>query len=380
MMTRITTARWKASSGALLFIGVCTATAPVHASTPAPVPVCAAGGAVQAILPGQPTAVEPRSPRRLQLDLAEAEEVAITLTPASPDAQAVELCDEAGVALAMLPGQPPVAGTLTARFAAPTAGRFTLVVGPTAVARTITVRTPDAPAIVHDAVPIVFGANASARIVKNTPRTWAFTARAGQWARITANSTSDTALHLAGPAPGGGIAQLGDDDDSIGQDPLIQRKLPITGTYYIRVESLADEPDDALLQLREVPAPPPLPAPLAIAAGTTAAGRLANDAARVFYDLPVRAGRTYRATLSAPFAGALDIGLADPFEPAGTGPATGIAPRLSADIGETGVGRSGKTMLAFTAASAGHVLLQIRSLGIGETDGGYTLSIIESGG
>lgn len=374
MMKRTNMLDWKAGAGALALVVASHASA-AHASTPAPLPVCANDGPALPILSGQPTAIPARSPARYHLVLAEAEEVAITLTPTRSGSEMIELCDEAGIALAMLPGQPPVAGTHTARFAAPSAGRFTLVVAPAPVLRTVTVSTPDAPAIVYDAMPIAFGANASARIVKDSPRLWSFTAKAGQWARITANSSSDTALHLAGPAPGGGIAQMGDDDDSIGLDPLIQRKLPITGTYYIRVESLADEPDDVLLQLREVPAPPPSPAALAISPGGTATGTLANDASRAFYDLPVRAGRTYRVVLAAPFSGAMDIGLADPFEPSGSGPATGIAPRFTADTGD-----AGKAMLAFTATSAGHVLIQIRSLGIGETGGGYSLSIIESGG
>lgn len=371
-------ARWTIGTAALAALLPFLAATPARASsTPAPIPACARGGAAGAIALGQPIRVEAGTAPRFQIELAEAEEVAIVLQPAgpAPDATAIELCDEAGIALAMLPGQPPVPGIHTARFAAPTTGRFTLVVAPAAVARTLSASTPEAPAIVYDAVPIAFGANASARIIKDSPRTWSFTGKAGQWVRITANSDSDTALHLAGPAPGGGIAQLGDDDDSIGLDPLIQRKLPISGTYYIRVESLADEPDDVLLQLREVAAPAPPPVPIAIAPGATVTGKLANDAARAFYDLPVSAGRTYRVTLATTFSGALDIGLADPFEPTGTGPATGIAPRLTTDVGAPG-----KAMLAFTAASAGHVLIQIRSLGIGETDGGYTLSINESGG
>jgi hypothetical protein len=98
-----------------------------------------------------------------------------------------------------------------------------------------------------------------ARLAPQMPRAWSFEGKAGQWVRIAASSQTDTAIHLVGPAADGKSALLGEDDDSEGLNPLIQRKLHVDGTYIVEVQSLGEEPDDITLDVRELPAPPPPP-------------------------------------------------------------------------------------------------------------------------
>jgi hypothetical protein len=95
------------------------------------------------------------------------------------------------------------------------------------------------------------------------------------------------------------------------------------------------------------------------------------------YTLPVIAGHSYRLSLTAPYDGVVAIGLSSPLEPddGGDKPDAGFAELKSQDSGTTGTER-----LNFTARSTGQLLVRVKSFGIGETDGGYTLTATDQGG
>jgi len=125
--------------------------------------------------------------------------------------------------------------------------------------------------------------------------------------------------------------------------------------------------------VREVTAAPP-PAPVTALASGTLKGTLPAEAEALLYDIAVRAGRSYQVSASAPFDLALDLGLADPLEPAGGQPATGISVLRTIDTP-----RSGAEVASFTAASDGHVLLRVRGLGVYDGGEDFTLTMTESG-
>jgi hypothetical protein len=91
----------------------------------------------------------------------------------------------------------------------------------------------------------------------------------------------------------------------------------------------------------------------------------------------VVAGHTYRLELTAPYDGVVAIGVPNPVEPddGGTGADAGFAEIKSQDANT-----SGTEKLTFTARSNGQLLVRIRSFGIGESDGGYTLTAVDLGG
>jgi hypothetical protein len=88
------------------------------------------------------------------------------------------------------------------------------------------------------------------------------------------------------------------------------------------------------------------------------------------------AGHSYQLALTAPYDGVLAIGLPNPVEPedGAEGPDAGFSEVKSQDSNLTGTER-----LSFTARSTGQLLVRIKSFGIGETDGGYTLTATDEG-
>ena len=205
---------------------------------------------------------------------------------------------------------------------------------------------------------------------------FSFTGSAGQWVQLKSTSEKDTVLRLAGPDRTGEYTVIAENDDSDGLNPMIRRKLPAAGTYYLQVDSLSDEPGEFELTLKRTEAPKPPPPPAALRSGLQLAGRLADGDDIKLYSLPVVSGHSYRLDLTAPYDGVVAIGLPNPVEPddGGEKPDTGFAEIKSQDSGTTGTEK-----LTFTARSTGQLLVRIKSFGIGETDGGYTLTATDLG-
>lgn len=339
----------------------------------APVHSAACSGPAAYLAAGQMETLPPGKIQRFAVDLGDIERIEFELTgsAAQADDAPIEICDMAGAALAFETST-NAGGALIVRFTAPAAGRYTLVASALPTARRLTLRTTRAP--YGDAAPLIVGHTVFARLAPQMPRAWAFEGKAGQWVRISATSQTDTAIHLVGPAADGKSAVLGEDDDSEGLNPLIQRKLHIDGTYVVEVQSLGEESDDITLDVRELPAPPPQAAPVPLRAGADIHGQLTSIADRALYDVTMRSGQTYKIAASAPFDLALDLGLADPLEPASGALASGISVQRTVD--QT---RSGGEVAAFTAASNGHVLLRVRGLGINEGGEDYSLTLTETG-
>ncbi len=300
---------------------------------------------------------------------------------ASP--RSLKLCDAGGTVLAPQPGEVFEKGGSVSkidegerlRFVATSAGRYTIAVGASDEPREVLVRRRP----VGASSPVV-----SARLPGNqkgitssgAPMVFSFTGTAGQWVLLKSTSEKDTVLRLAGPDKAGDYSKIAEDDDTDGLNPAIRRKLPVTGTYYVQVDSLSDEPGEFELSLANSAPPPPPPAPVRLNVGAQVAGRLSGTDDIKLYVLNVVAGRSYRLDLTAPYDGVVGIGLPNPVEPedGGDKPDAGYADIKSQDSGTTGTEK-----LNFTARSSGQLLVRIKSFGIGETDGGYTLTATDLG-
>ncbi|MFM9937280.1 MAG: hypothetical protein ACKVOL_13900 [Novosphingobium sp.] len=338
-----------------------------------PVHSAACSGPAAYLAVGQTETLPPGKLLRFAVDLGDIERIELEIAGSAANAAdgSIEICDMAGAALAVETAA-NAGGAVIVRFTAPAAGRYTLVAPAAPAARRLTLRTTRAP--YGDAAPLIMGHTVFARLAPQMPRAWAFEGKAGQWVRISATSQTDTAIHLVGPAADGRSTVLGEDDDSEGLNPLIQRKLHVDGTYVVEVQSLGEESDDITLDVRELPAPPPQAPPAPLRAGAELHGQLASVADRALYDIAVRSGQTYKITASALFDLALDLGLADPFEPSSGALASGISVQRTVDLT-----RSGGEVAAFTAATDGHVLLRVRGLGINEGGEDYSLTLTETG-
>lgn len=301
---------------------------------------------------------------RIELDLAA--EIP-TLRPVA-DAS-LEICDPAGVPIAGEPVPGPE-GHLLVQFTAPAAGRYVVAVAAGDAARSLTLRVPQGPAA--DATPLAFGSPVFAHLVPRARRLWSFEGKAGQWVRIAATSEGGAALRLALPEGTTAPDLHGEGESSEGREPQITRKLPVDGVYRIEVRALGDAPDDLTLDVRELAFPPPPLASADLRPGTPLRGALSAEGDAKLYDIAVQAGRSYEVEATATFDLALDIGLADPLEPADGTPASGISVLRMADAS-----RSGSETIAFTAASDGHVLLRVRGLGVFDGGEDYTLALRE---
>jgi len=367
--------RWRRSSGAALALLLAGTGFPALAQRTVSNADCT--GPAAYLAPGQTQSLAADTLQRFAVDLGDIERIEIALTgvasgtASDPAAAPLEICDLAGAALAAEMAANGRNG-LAVRFTAPAAGRYVIAVPAAPSPRTLTLRTMRAP--YGDAAPLVMGQTVFARLAPQMPRAWSFEGKAGQWVRIAAASQTDTVIHLVGPASDGKPTLLGEDDDSEGLNPLIQRKLHVDGTYVVEVQSLGEESDDITLEVRELPAPPPPAPPVALRAGTPTRGTLVSIADRALYDIAVRAGRTYKVEASADFDLALDVGLADPLEPATGALASGISVQRTVDVT-----RSGGEVAAFTAAADGHMLLRVRGLGINEGGEDYSLTLSETG-
>lgn len=302
-----------------------------------------------------------------------------------PVARSLALCNAGGELLAPLAGEVFEKGGSVSktdegerlRFVAQSSGDYRITVAAGDVARELLVRRR--PGGSSQQAPVVaarLGAEQAGIASSAAPMVFSFTGPAGQWVEIKSTSEKDTLLRLAAPDRAGDYSVVAENDDSDGLNPVIRRKLPVAGTYYVQVDSLSDEPGEFQLSLKTIDAPKPPPPPAALRAGSTTSGRLADGDDIKLYALPVTAGRAYRLELTAAYDGVVAIGLANPIEPdGGNEKDAGFAEIKSQDSGTTGTER-----LNFTARSTGQLLVRVKSFGIGETDGAYTLKATDLGG
>ncbi|HEX7752088.1 MAG TPA: PPC domain-containing protein, partial [Novosphingobium sp.] len=294
------------------------------------------------------------------------------------------LCNAQGERLAPLAGEVFEKGGSVAktdegerlRFVAQSSGRYTVTVAAADQARELLVRRRPGGTSASPVVSATLGAGQSGIASSGAPMVFAFAAPAGQWVELKSTSEKDTVLRLAGPDRAGDYAVIAENDDSEGLNPIIRRRLPAAGTYYVQVDSLSDEPGEFQLALNRIEAPKPPPPPAVLRPGATVSGRLADGDDARLYALPVVAGRSYRLELTAPYDGVVGIGLPNPVEPEG-GDArdAGFAEVKSQDSGTTGTER-----LTFTARNSGQLLVRVKSFGIGDSDGAYTLVAKDLGG
>jgi hypothetical protein len=306
--------------------------------------------------------------------------------PASSAAavRSLQLCDAAGAVLAPLPGEVfakggSVVGTDDGerlRFTAPVTGRYLVTVAAGEGPREILVRRRSAGTAQAPVVDAPLDGERKGITSKNAPMVFAFSGTAGQWVELKSTSEKDTLLRLAGPDRSGAYAVLSENDDSDGLNPVIRRKLPVAGTYYLQVDSLSDEPGEFTLSLKRIAAPKPAPPPVALRTGAPVSARLADGDDIDLYALPVIGGHSYRLTAEATYDVHLSIGIANPVEPedGGDKPDAGFSDVKSQDSGTTGTER-----LDFTARGNGTLLVRIKSFGIGETNGGYVLKAEDLG-
>lgn len=262
------------------------------------------------------------------------------------------------------------------RFAAPAAGRYIVAVEAADEAREIIARSRKVEGGPGGAMSAKLDGELTGKIDSKGGKVWSFTGEAGQWVELKATSENDTILALAGPDRAGEYSQIARNDDSDGLNPVIRRRLPSNGTYYLQLTSLGDASEDFTLALKriEAPAPPPPPRPLAL--GTKVSEKLSGEDDIALYALQVTAGHDYKIELTAAYDGHVAIGLPNPVEPedGDTGPAAGFSEVKAQDSGTEGTEK-----LTFTARQSGTLLVQVKSFGIGETDGGYTLVATDLG-
>jgi hypothetical protein len=304
---------------------------------------------------------------------------------AKPAPRGLRLCDGQGALLAPQPGEVfEKGGSLTAtddgerlRFQADAEGTYLIAVAPAEIAREILVRHRDVGISQPPIVSAALGTPQKGITSSLAPMVFSFAGTGGQWVDLKATSDKDTLLRLAGPDREGNYAVIAENDDSDGLNPRIRRKLPITGTYFVQVDSLADEPGEFDLTLARIDPPPPPPPPAPLRLGTRVTGRLADSDAVGMYVLPVAAGHSYRVDLTTAYDGVVAIGVSNPVEPddGGSGPDAGFTEIKSQDANTSGTER-----LTFTARGNGQLLVRVKSFGIGDTDGGYTLTTTDLGG
>lgn len=304
---------------------------------------------------------------------------------AKPPLRDLALCDAGGAKLVPLAGEVfAKGGSVSAipdgqrlRFVAPSAGRYRIGVTPSAEAREILVRERVLGHTGGGVAPTGLGKVEEGKVSSSAPQVFAFPGAAGQWVELKSTSENDTVLHLAGPDRKGEYSEIASNDDSDGLNPVIRRKLPQTGTYYLQVDSLGDEAKDFTLTLKAIQAPPPPPPPARLSAGATVRDKLSGEDDARLYALPVVAGHGYRLELTAAYDGVVAIGLPNPVEAddGDSGPGAGFSEVKSQDSGTTGTER-----LTFTVRSTGQLLVRVKSFGIGETDGAYILVATDLGG
>lgn len=369
------------------------------ALVPASAQAACEGAGAKVLAVGTAEPVAPGAARAYMVDLAGGQGVYVDLSTLAPTAGSddsddehseaapmrdLALCDARGTALVPLAGEVFDKGGSVSdipdgrrlRFVAPSAARYRIAVSAAEAPREIIVRTRELGAPGSSGVTATsLGRVESAQVSSKAQRIFSFPGTAGQWVELKSTSENDTVLRLAAPDRAGAYSQIAENDDSDGLNPVIRRKLPTTGTYYLQVDSLGDDSKEFTLTLKAVPAPPPPPPPAPLRAGATVTARLSGESDARLYLLPVVAGHSYRLDLTATYDGVVAIGLPNPIEPEGDEASAGFASVKQQDTGTTGTEH-----LNFTARSSGQLLVQVKSFGIGETDGAYKLVATDLGG
>lgn len=264
------------------------------------------------------------------------------------------------------------------KFVAPAAGRYVIGVAAGQGAREVLVRRRDLGMAQVAPAALPFGdKGVEARVSSSRQLLYSFAGTAGQWVEIKSVSEKDTLLNLAGPDRAGDYTVIATNDDSDGLNPVIRRKLSVTGTYYVQVDSLAEEEDTTRVTLARIEAPVPPPPPLALRAGQSVSAKLDNADDIRFYALPVVAGHSYRVDLTAVYDAVVKIGVANPVVPED---GDFSAKASFSEIKAKDVGTTGTEKLPFTASANGTVLVYVGSFGIGDSDGTYTLNVTDLGG
>jgi hypothetical protein len=296
--------------------------------------------------------------------------------------RALSLCDGTGKVVAPQPGEVFEKGGSVSdtpdgerlRFVAPWAGRYVIAVTAAEASREILVRNRDFGAGESGVVEVRLDSQQDGSVSSARPQTFSFAGTAGQWVELKSTSESDTLLNLAGPARDGSYAVIAKNDDSDGLNPLIRRRLSATGTYFLQVDSLSDDPATFTLSLKKIATPPPPTPPVVLRAGSSVSGTLASGDDVKLYSLPVSAGHSYRLTLNAPYDGVVAIGLPNPIE-VDESDNGGFSEVKSQDSGTSGFEK-----LDFTARGTGTLLVRVKSFGTGDNDGGFTLTVTDNGG
>jgi hypothetical protein len=304
----------------------------------------------------------------------------------APAPRSMTLCSAKGAVLAPQPGEvfekggsvSAIDGGERLRFVAPAAGRYTLVLTTDEARRELLVRRRELTGRQASVIPAQLDGTQSGSASSAAPMVYSFSGTAGQWVELKSTSDKDTLLRLAGPDRDGNYSKIAENDDSDGLNPIIRRKLTQTGTYYLQVDSLSDEAGEFALTLKKIDAPLPPPPPAALRPGASVSGKLESGDDVKIYALQVIAGHSYRID-TAPGAAwdiAVAIGLPNPVEPdyGGTGPDASFSEVKSQDSGTRGGEK-----LTFTARSTGQLLVKIKSFGLEDSDGSYTLGVTDLG-
>ena len=361
---------------------------------------CGAAGAAPLAV-GTVASVAPGAPRTYSVALAANEGVIVDLAdlkpkPASGESEGeesaasrprgVRLCDTSGTLLAPLPSEVfEKGGSMVSiddgqrlRFAAPRSGDYVIAVAAASEPREILVRRRSFGTSQSPVVAARIGGEQKGIASSKAPMVYSFSGTAGQWVQLKSTSEKDTLLRLAGPDRLGDYTVIGENDDSDGLNPMLRRKLAVTGTYYLQVDSLSEDPGEFTLSLKPTDAPKPPPAPAALRAGAPSAGRLADGDDIKMYSFAVLAGHSYRLDLTTAYDGALAIGMMSPVatDDGADKPDSGFSEIKSQDS----LNGAGTEKLNFTASSSGQLLMRVKSFGIGETDGGFTLTATDLGG
>jgi hypothetical protein len=365
------------------------------AVAPAAAALAACPEASKALVVGSVTPVASGAARGFSVDLKAGQGVIVDLAALAPAAakpegeddagpklRALSICDSAGKLLAPEPGEVFEKGGSVSdtpdgerlRFVAPVAGRYLIGAAAGDAPREIFARNRDLGAGASGVFAVRLGSEQEGTVSSSSPQTFSFTGTSGQWVELKSTSESDTVLNLAGPARDGSYAVIAKNDDSDGLNPLIRRRLPANGTYYLQVDSLASDAAAFTLSLKKIATPPPPSPPTALSAGMSVNGTLASGSEVKLYTLPVVAGNSYRLTLSAPYDSVIAIGLPNPIE-AEDGDDSGFSEIKSQDSGT-----SGTEKLDFTARSTGQLLVRVKSFGTMDGEGGFTLAVMNTGG
>ncbi len=302
-----------------------------------------------------------------------------------PPPRNLKLCDGEGALLAPQPGEVfEKGGSVSAtddgerlRFVASAGGNYVISVTASDEPRELLVRRRLVGSAPSPLVSARLDTTQKGTVSSGAPVVFTFEGGAGQWVELKSTSEKDTVLRLAGPDRQGAYSILAENDDSDGLNPMLRRKLPLAGTYYLQVDSLAEDAGDFELSLKRTSAPKPPPPPAALRLGAQLADKLKDGDDVRLYSLAVVAGHSYRLELSAEYDGVVAIGLPNPVEnDSDPGkPDASFSEVKSQDSGTTGAER-----LNFTARSTGQLLVRVKSFGIKETDGSYTLTATDQGG